>query len=571
MTYRIGHPRFFFIMITPDKLNEQIAKSFKKLLFAPRGNQSEIIFDVLDSFLNKNKQNVILGAPTGIGKSVIGAVVSDALASLTPGDELASVISMSTNILAEQYKDSFSKLGTHDVFQIKGASNYSCRYMENQLTATVKTAEACVEKDLHPLEVEKNCRKCEYSIAKKTINSTQILITNYSYFLINALASNHLKERKVHVFDEAHLLNDIFCNYTEILVSVEIIDKYIKELNDTNGKCEVDIESLLSLQDAVRRGAVGEHNYRDVLKMMQEVYINIYKILSNMSELLKSEDLVKSSKYGKLARRYDGFASKIKDLFENEYEHVFDNSVANTFSIKTIFVGKMMEHLLAPYNLFMSATITENFVFETLELNEDTTVFIEVDPVFPKENKPLLFLGKQALNYYTMKEQSTIDDIKTQIKMIVQHHETEKGLILVPSFFLGSQLTRAVGPNTKVFEHKSGIKLPDLVSEFKRYKGSAVLISPSIFEGLDFKDDASRFQIIVKSPFPSLGDKRIKHIADNYPNIYSEMTLLKILQGIGRSVRTPEDWAATYFLDASSKKLYDSKLNIWKSHYDVKT
>lgn len=551
-------------------LTTQIEKSFKKLGFTPRGNQASICHDVIHAFLVDNKKNVVLGAPTGIGKSVIGAVVSDALNTLTPhNDDLSSVISMGTNVLAHQYYDSFSKLDKYQVFQIKGASNYPCQFMAMQPGATSKTAEECVKSKLMPQEISKYCRGCEYDASKKIVNSTETLITNYSYFLISAMATNHLKPRKLHVFDEAHLLNDIFCSYTEIVVSVELIDKFIKELGDVNGKCDNEIAGLIMLKQRVSSGEVGDGNYMQIIEILKSIYQSIGVTLENQGEMLKTVDVVKSSRYAKLARKYFSHGSKIVDLFENDYDHVFDNSIPNTFTVKTIFVGKMIEKLLTKYNLFMSATITEQFVYDTLNLDREVTEFIEVPAVFPPENKPLFFIGKTALNYNSLKLPDTINDLKAQVKAIVEFHGKEKGLVFVPSFFLGSQLSRCVGSGTRVFEHKSGMNLPELVNDFKRYVGSSILISPSIFEGLDFKDDTSRFQIIVKSPYPSLGDKRIKHIAENYPGIYQEMTLIKILQGIGRSIRTPEDYAVTYFTDASSKKLYDSKLNIWKDHYIV--
>jgi ATP-dependent DNA helicase DinG len=558
-------------MIKPEQLKKQIEKSFAKLKFVPRGNQESIVYDVLDSFLNKEKTNVVLGAPTGVGKSIIGAVVSDALNAFTPEDpDLSSIISMGTNVLAHQYYDSFSSLENYQVFQIKGASNYSCNYMENQIMPLSKTAEDCLKSKLHPLEVDNYCRGCEYDAAKKLVNITSILITNYSYFLVSIMASGHLKPRKLHVFDEAHLLNDIFCNYTEILVSVDQIDKNIKELSETNGKCDDFIAGLIMLKNQITNSNIGDNNYKQVLEILRKLYFEIVSVLDNQATLLEKVDVIKSSRMSKLSRKYGSLGGKIKDFFDNDYEHVFDNTVPNTFTVKTIFVGKMITKLLAKYNLFMSATITKEFSFSTLNLEVEDTEFIEVDPVFPKENKPIFFLGKQALNYETMKHPDTINDLKAQVKTIVEFHEKDKGLIMVPSFYLGSQIVRSIGHKTRVFEHKSGMNLPVLVSEFKAYVGPAILVSPSIFEGLDFKDDHSRYQIIVKSPYPSLGDKRIKYISSYYPKIYSEMALLKILQGIGRSIRTPTDYAVTYCLDSSTRKLYDSKTNIWKLHYDVK-
>jgi len=122
-----------------------------------------------------------------------------------------------------------------------------------------------------------------------------------------------------------------------------------------------------------------------------------------------------------------------------------------------------------------------------------------------------------------------------------------------------------------LFIHEQGSNSGEIVEEFKKYKGSGVLISPSIFEGLDFANDQSRYQIICKTPYASLGDLRIKKIADSYGNIYREMTLYKILQGIGRSIRSAEDTAVTYCLDKSSEIIFKSNLNIWKDRYEIKT
>ena len=562
----------YIIMISKIDLESNIADSFARLKFSPRGNQSQICYDVLDSFLNKEKKNVVLCAPVGIGKSILGAVVADTLNILTPDtEENGTFIGMSQNILGEQYRESFSTLDKYKVFQIKGASNYPCNYMEKQLSAIVKTADECVKSKLLPQESEKYCRNCEYDAARKMTNVTEILISNYTYFLISAMVTGHIKPRKLNIFDEAHGFNDDFCNFTEILVSVDHIDKCIKDLADTNGKCDNEIAGLIMLKNRVSSGEVGEGNYMQILEILQQIYISIESVLNSQSEGLTSIDIIKSSKYAKLARRFSSNAGKITDLFDNEYEHVFDNSVPHTFSVKTIFVGKMINKLLAPYNLFMSATITDQFAFDTLHLERDDTEFIEVGPVFPPENKKIFFVGKKPLNYHSMKDPDTIDELKKQIKMIVDFHGEDKGLILVPSFYLGSQLANSVGRGTRVFEHKSGIKLPEIVESFKRYKGSAILISPSIWEGLDFKDDLSRYAVLIKAPFFNISDKRIKYIADHHSNIYKEMTLIKILQGVGRSVRTPEDYAATYCLDPAIKTLYDSPLNIWKSHHQVMT
>ena len=555
--------------MTPETINQKILEAYESLKFKPRGNQVEIIESVLKAFLIDKKRSVVLNAGTGVGKSIIGAVISTVIGECSQAD-LSSIMLTGTNILAKQYHESFEDLDPYRFFQIKGAANYPCAFMESQPSAQSKTAEECVASKLHESEYNRYCRGCEYNSAKKKVNSVHNLITNYSYFFLSQLASGHLKARQLHIFDEAHLMNDLFCNYTEIRVASDLLDKYIKELQETNGKCQEEAAGLVLVKKMLENKEIGENNYMQVLGILQKLYKSCATTLSNQAAELEKVDILASAKFAKIGKKFENLYGRINDLFVNEYDHVFDDATPNVLVVKTIFVNKMIDQLLTKYNLFMSATITKNFAFETLGLDPDETEFIQTEAVFPPENKPLFFIGKHNLNYTAMKDPEIIDELKRQTKTIIDFHKDDKGLIIVPSFYLGSQMVYGLR-STTVFEHRSGTNLNDLVSRFKSFKGPAVLVSPSIFEGLDFSGDDSRYQIIVKSPFPSLGDKRIKYIADHYPTIYQEMTLLKILQGIGRSIRSPEDYACSYFLDNTSKKLYDSKLNLWKSHYVVKT
>jgi ATP-dependent DNA helicase DinG len=48
-----------------------------------------------------------------------------------------------------------------------------------------------------------------------------------------------------------------------------------------------------------------------------------------------------------------------------------------------------------------------------------------------------------------------------------------------------------------------------LIVKHMQSKEPTVLISPSLGTGLDLKDDAARFAIIVKIPYPDLNDRWI--------------------------------------------------------------
>jgi Rad3-related DNA helicase len=99
---------------------------------------------------------------------------------------------------------------------------------------------------------------------------------------------------------------------------------------------------------------------------------------------------------------------------------------------------------------------------------------------------------------------------------------------------------------------------------------NGVLLSSSLWEGVDLKDDLSRFQIIAKVPYSNLSEKRTKVKMQKFPLWYKSQTVTKLLQGLGRSIRNEEDWAITYVLDsATSDLLIRSKPMIPKSYQDV--
>jgi ATP-dependent DNA helicase DinG len=76
-------------------------------------------------------------------------------------------------------------------------------------------------------------------------------------------------------------------------------------------------------------------------------------------------------------------------------------------------------------------------------------------------------------------------------------------------------------------------------------------MGPSLTEGLDLKDNWSRFAIFAKVPYLSLSDRFVATKLKINPEWYREKAVISILQGTGRSVRSETDWATTYILDGA--------------------
>lgn len=570
------------------KYKQEIEDAFSRLGFSPRVGQIEAVNKILIAFLDNKKCNVILSAPTGTGKSLIGAIVAETLSTIknkTSSRPKASISLVSTNVLSAQYGATFENLlGSNTYTMLKGAGNYPCSALstiEEQITA-----ESCAwytmikSADSFDDVINNHCNHCEFFKTKQKKNSTRHLTTNYSYFFVDRMYSGKFENRDLLIWDEAHLVNDLFSEHNAIVFSEKRILGLLKDVAETIALTDVEVAKTLKViaKDCTIKDKINESNYKAYLTSLVKIYTLVATKGNQLAEQsMRSNKLQAYSKYSKFARRYEGLASKIEDLFSFDYEHVLDYKVEDaSVSIKPIFVGKMTAALqCADHNLFMSATLSNKFLETTLHLKPEETEFIQLPPTFPKQNKEIVFFDTISLSYQSLQNPDTIKRLTKNVANCVKKHvnEGERGIILTPSFKLqndivGELKNQSWASSYKLFEHRQGEKLEFVLEAFKNYTGgSAVLISPSIYEGIDLSGDLSRFQVIVKAPFPSLADKRMKFILDNHKDLYEILTIQKLVQGAGRSVRSIDDHATTYILDLNAQRLMTSKANIWADEF----
>lgn len=557
----------------------EILEAYARLKFAPRDTQPQMIDRVLQEFIVNEKRDVVLCAPTGAGKSIIAAVVAEALPgliraylpNLLPIPTLASQILMGTNALVHQYWDTFNN--HPDILLLKGANNYDCEAFE-------ATAEACAfhaMKD-HPelADLMHKCSRCEFRKSRNVMNLTKHVITNYSYHFVERLYSQHFEPRVLTVYDEAHTLNDLFVDHCAIHISEKKMVAYSDEVAETLKMGNASHFHLFrKVAEHIKNGKLNEKTYMSYLTELLQTYNELSGMYDGEAEYaLRSKSLPLYKKMTSLSRKYKGLGCKIDDFINYAFDHVIDNNVDTLeLMIKPIFVSDMFDSLRnSVFNLFMSATVDENYLVRTLSLDKEKTAFIMLDPVFDPENKKVIFFNPLHLSAATLKEPETSKKLMNNVKIIASKHAHENGIILAPSFQLVEQMAEGIRKHVKslkVFEHKRGEKLVDILEKFKRTTVPSVLISPSIYEGIDLKDDLARWNIMIKAPFPSLGDKRIKRIMQAYPDIFETIVIHKLVQGAGRAVRSTTDHAITYILDTNAKRLFMSVRNIWKNEFKI--
>jgi ATP-dependent DNA helicase DinG len=139
------------------------------------------------------------------------------------------------------------------------------------------------------------------------------------------------------------------------------------------------------------------------------------------------------------------------------------------------------------------------------------------------------------------------------VDKIMSEHKDEKGIIHTTSYFQLQQIKDNISKKNagRLIETSSKLDRSEVLERHYNSKKPTVLISPSLHLGVDLKDDLSRFQIIVKVPYPDLTDKRIAKMKERDQKWYIWNTVLRLVQEYGRSVRSKDDYATTYILDSS--------------------
>jgi Rad3-related DNA helicase len=171
-----------------------------------------------------------------------------------------------------------------------------------------------------------------------------------------------------------------------------------------------------------------------------------------------------------------------------------------------------------------------------------------MDSSFNYEKSPIIFYPKRRMS---LKDRDkTIPWAVKKIDKLLNSHAGENGIIHSGSYEIASKIFEQLSDENRkrVLVYQGTQEKEKALEKFFSEK-NLVLMGPSILEGLDLFSEKSRFQVFLKIPFPSLGDRFVNAKMKYQPDWYDWVTITQVLQGVGRSVRSEDDWAITYVLD----------------------
>lgn len=442
-------------------------------------------------------------------------------------------------ILQQQYVNEFDKMR-----ELKGVASYSCSSKKNmscgesrkELRVLGDAAKAT--KWFNNCATKKRFDGCPYEIAKKEFLDSEESITNYAYMLtMSTLGSDKRPpKRGCVVIDEAHNTPEEICRFVEIEFT-EYYAKTFMELKFPSVKATID-----EFLEWVRLNFKSRLN-----QLCFEIEQEIKEYSDNSTEV--PPKLIKDlTRFTEMQMKTEIFLQHYDD--QNWIWNCYEAPKGRVVSFKPVNPAEWAEKYLlsyAKYRVLMSATIVDAEVLAAqLNLTENDYAFLSLPSTFPVENRPIIYepIGSMAKDYID----NTLPIMIEMIYEIMLEHADEKGIIHTGNF----KVSKFIEEN--LIDGRLLIQTPQnrdqIMEEHLTSKQPTILVSPSMTEGVDLKDDLSRFQIFAKVPFPNLGDPALKKRMIKWPKYYDFLTMRSFVQAVGRSVRHETDTATTYVLDS---------------------
>lgn len=535
--------------------------------FEFRKGQREIITKICETYLEDPESTLVIDAPTGAGKSLIAMWSAHILKELSNrGYMVTSDLS-----LQDQYESDFYNYGLRWP-SIKGVDNYECSV--NGLPFSLGD---CKLKGMGYDQAERlPCYgSCEYLQNRRRAIDQPIALLNYSFWLIqrNYVEAKMLMEertipfekRDFVFFDEAHRIDDIVQSHFSPRIEPGLVDRMMT-LNRFASKQGFQEASYTKnkIQSLVNHMMVGDKN--DVFTAMSE----FERILHSFGKVRQVANKMAKKRYGTAGVPKDwqtafGHFDRLKDvhckvedylslikevgidkmvLDQNEHEAKF------MCVEESLMINKYL-HEKANFKVFMSATIGDPKAFVKI-MGIKNAKFIRMDNAFNYDKSPVVFVNRHKLSFREREE--SLPKVVEIMDQIISKHKGQRGIIHCGSYEFMNYIQSKSKHTFRLMNYENSKQKADVLELFKK-KEDAVLMGPSLLEGLDLKDDTSRFQIFFKVPYPSLGDPLIKAKMQTSNEWYDWKTGISIMQGVGRSVRSKDDWAVTYVLDACFRSL----------------
>lgn len=515
-------------------MHSELKNAFQKFRpFNFREHQEEAVEFIIDSA----KPIVIVQAPTGSGKSLIGMCAGES--------HLDFTYLVSSKQLQAQLVEDFPEVAV-----MQGRNNYRCAYNPDF------TCDDCLHGTLVKCPYYKG--GCPYEIEKKKVLASRRRLLNYAYYLFETNYVGKFSGADILICDEGDLLESLLADFISLNIPMYAVNtlkipkpKYVTAEASQGVECWIEWAGTIVMPKIKDR----------ILKLNDQIE----------SSDIGDPDLLKRTKEKK---RYDGLYARLEIFVANvNTDWIFEESERNGYAFKPIWTPiKLAEHFFFRTSkkfVLMSATFPPgNIMGQLLGRHPGDFDYYEIPSTFPVKNRQVFVRSAGDLTYKTFKAEAP--KVVDAIGKIISEHPNEKGLVHAVSYKLSEMIMNLNGDvKDRLITHESKNR-EQVLERFKSSEYPLVLVSPSMERGVNLPDDLCQFIIFAKAPFLSLADKLVKRrvFGSNIGGLWYRSTCAQtIVQGCGRGVRHKDDYCVTYLVDKQILRLIVDNRKLFPNYW----
>lgn len=456
--------------------------------------------------------------PPGGGKTAI--VVAESLLSKKP-----TAIVTHSRALQDQYERTYRDVGMVD---LRGRSNYPCSMRSDVAGYTCEHGHAagCPNRGKSA---------CPASQAELRAGRSWLVVTNYEKWIHSRRYGIGLQHIEKVIFDEGHESFPALANAMQIHLSQNEVEKDLK----------IGFPDYAEAQFFAcwREWAIDAR--RVAQKKMKE------------AELKMKERDPKAS----AVRAFTHFRSLVRRLSILSTANPLNWIVEETtkphgYQFDPVHPGRYLESALllkVPDVTFISGTLTMKTMF-MIGIGKS---------IFEMRDYPSEFDPKRCPIYYvpTMEVSSkapNLDALWNRLDQFALQRRDRNGIVHSVSFarrddaITHSRALREAQANGRLFYNQKGEPATDTIEQFVDAYPGAILVSPSVGQGFDFKGRRAEWQFISKIPFPppsKVLQARCDPNMGGDPEHVMYLTWQKLVQLAGRVMRDHRDRGETVIAD----------------------
>ena len=549
--------------------------------FSFRDGQRSIITRILMTYLDwkagGSKSTIVIEAPTGTGKSIIAMASSRCLELL---DQTGYIITSDLS-LQDQYAADFKAKGL-DYGCVKGSENYTCS-MNNERFSLGEC-----QTRMMATKVRKNLpcySTCGYYSARTAAINSNVSLLNYSFWLIQMNYVNRLineavdagqevdtdntfEKRDFCFFDECHKVDDIVQSHFAARLEPAFFEK-VKSYNEflkKNSLSNPGITAGLSRYENSMMDLAADDEPSQWLESLKRIFSVLTKLVKASEEMRIKAKIkfpmsvampVAWKANGRIADRIKDMRCKIQDLIEffvelkvpvSDLIRTKDNNDLEFHCADASFLLKKHFHAQSEFKVMMSATVGDiNKFASVMGIEPSEMEHYKMKAPFDYTKSPVVLFRNCHMDFKN--RDKNFPKAVQLIDKIIKRHAGQKGVIHTGSHNFTEKLYNLSENQDRLLPYKTSAEKVLALAEMDA-SYDKVVIGPSLLEGLDLKDDMARFVVFLKIPFQNLGSPLIQHKLKKDNSFYSWKAAIAILQGAGRGIRNPDDWAWIYIVDS---------------------